>query len=206
MLGTAVGHRLPHWTSGGPPILPGGLWPCSRTFMLDDGWRWSWWRGGRGHHKSRAERERACTVMLGNRAPASPAESGRAEAWGVSDTKRVPVSRDLGGEAGRRRHVLFTAVPLGSWPEQPGLCFWGTAPHPSIVLVFHVRDVHDGHQPTLHSSPAPQPVGVHLAQHAQDVPLLEAQLPGLRGDVVAKGLHLAGKESGEPSGPSRLRG
>lgn len=70
-------------------------------------------------------------------------------------------------------------------------------PARSIVLVLRVGDVHDGHQSLLGAEAALQPVTVHLGDDLQDVPLVEAQLSCLGGNVMAKSFHLtAGRERG----------
>lgn len=217
MLGTAGGQGTPPPTSGGHPALP--CPPQLQPFSLQPHISVGRLGGGRKRAptRSQAESERACTTTRRRRMHGPPASStgqARAEGAQVSHThSRVPVSRGRGRE--KACLVRRCSARRG---EGGGLAGAGGPVLLSIVLVLHVGDVHDGHQPALRSSPAPQPVGVRLARHAQDVPLLEAQLPGLRGDVVAKGLHLTGEGEqravralaggawGEPHPPTELGG
>ena len=57
-----------------------------------------------------------------------------------------------------------------------------------VLAVVHAVQGHvdDGNQPPGGAQGAEQPIGIGFAQDQQDVALVEAQLPGLGGDVVAQ--------------------
>lgn len=149
-------------------------------------------------------RERLFTLPL----HASPSSLVCAE-WGLAEERAVGVPG-----WGHARCCLANGARLcsGSKDSRGSQKLLLPGPLPSVVLVLRVGDVHDGHQPALRPAAAPQPVGIRLAQHSQDVSLLEAQLPGRCGEMVAQGLHLPGEgaqgvSTGPGAGPAeRLAG
>lgn len=73
-----------------------------------------------------------------------------------------------------------------------------------VLALLHTAegDVNDGDQPVGGAQRAEQPVRVGLAQDPQDVALVEAQLAGLGGDVVAQGPNFT-EEKKTKTSPSR---
>lgn len=147
----------------------------------------------------------ACMVMPGNTRCSSQKTSAAKLAFGscTRRSKKEPsmVTVFCNGKKGKKlaRSCVCSSGRVG-FPKGASAAH-GTVlglPATSIVLVLWVGDIHDGHQPLLTAEAALQPVTIHLGDDLQDVPLIEAQLSCLGGNVMAKSFHLAAdKRRGE---------
>lgn len=87
--------------------------------------------------------------------------------------------------------IFYTWVCQMYSPSVQALTILSAQPQTRGVLAVcpTQSDVHDGHQTLTGAQWAQQPVSVGLPQHLKDISLVEAQMAGLCGDVMAQSPH-----------------